>query len=80
MQQYLMPATAPSPEPKRAYLLIPVAVLLVLHPLLIHGPSCGQDLSFHVQSWLDAAQQLRHGILYPHWDITAAWNAGLFNL
>jgi uncharacterized membrane protein len=57
-------------------MLIPFATLLVLHPLLIHGPSCGQDLAFHVQSWLDAAQQLRHGTLYPHWDITAAWNAG----
>ena len=57
-------------------LLIPFAVLLVVHPLLIHGPSCGQDLAFHVQSWLDAAQQLRHGTLYPHWDVTAAWNAG----
>jgi hypothetical protein len=76
MSQYLMPAAAPSPAPKRAYLLIPFAVLLVLHPLLIHGPSCGQDLAFHVQSWLDAAQQLRHGTLYPHWDATAAWNAG----
>jgi hypothetical protein len=71
-----MPATAPSPAPKRAYLLIPFAVLLVLHPLLIHGPTCGQDLAFHVQSWLDAAHQLRHGTLYPHWDTTAAWNAG----
>ncbi len=76
MQQYLMPATAPSPTPKRAYLLIPFAVLLVLHPLFIHGPTCGQDLAFHLQSWLDAAQQLRHGTLYPHWDATAAWNAG----
>ena len=71
-----MPAAAPSPTPKRAYLLIPFATLLVLHPLLIHGPSAGQDLAFHVQSWLDAAHQLRHGTLYPHWDITAAWNAG----
>ena len=57
-------------------ILIPFAVVLVLHPLLIHGPSCGQDLAFHLQSWLDAAQQLRHGTLYPHWNITAAWNAG----
>ena len=71
-----MPAAAPSPASKRAYLLIPFTVLLVLHPLLIHGPSAGQDLAFHLQSWLDAAQQLRHGTLYPHWDITAAWNAG----
>ncbi len=70
-----MPAAAPSPAPKRAYLLIPFAVLLVLHPLFIHGPSCGQDLTFHVQSWLDAAAQLRHAH-YPHWDTTAAWNAG----
>ena len=71
-----MPAAAPSPTPKRAYLLIPFATLLVLHPLLIHGPSAGQDLAFHLQSWLDAAHQLRQGTLYPHWDITAAWNAG----
>ncbi len=71
-----MPATTPSANTRRAYLLIPFAVLLVIHPLFIHGPSCGQDLAFHLQSWLDAAQQLRHGTLYPHWDITAAWNAG----
>jgi hypothetical protein len=76
MSQYLMPAAAPSPATKRAFLLIPFAVLLVLHPLLIHGPSCGQDLAFHIQSWLDAAHQLRHGTLYPHWDATSAWNAG----
>jgi hypothetical protein len=76
MSQYLMPAAAPSPATKRAFLLIPFAVLLVLHPLLIHGPSCGQDLAFHIQSWLDAAHQLRHGTLYPHWDTTSAWNAG----
>jgi hypothetical protein len=69
------PRTQPTTS-RRAFLLIPFATLLVLHPLLIHGPSCGQDLSFHVQSWLDAAQQLRHGTLYPHWDTTAAWNAG----
>jgi hypothetical protein len=71
-----MPPAAQPVPPKRALLLIPIAVLLTIHPLLIHGPSCGQDLTFHLQSWLDAAQQLRHGTLYPHWDITAAWNAG----
>ena len=64
------------PRALKPLILIPFAVFLVLHPLLIHGPSCGQDLSFHIQSWLDAAQQLRHGTLYPHWDATAAWNAG----
>ncbi|HSY35966.1 MAG TPA: hypothetical protein VK814_09475, partial [Acidobacteriaceae bacterium] len=76
MQQYLMLA-APQPNTaRRAFLLIPFAVLLVVHPLLLHGPTCGQDLAFHIQSWLDAAHQLRHGTFYPHWDATAAWNAG----
>ena len=64
------------PRALKPLILIPFAVLLVLHPLLIHGTSYGQDLAFHIQSWLDAAQQLRHGTLYPHWDATAAWNAG----
>jgi hypothetical protein len=70
-----MPATTQPYPHWRALLLIPIAVLLTIHPLLIHGPSCGQDLGFHIQSWLDAASQLRQGH-YPHWDTTAAWNAG----
>jgi hypothetical protein len=63
------------PRALKPLILIPFAVLLAIHPLLIHGPSCGQDLTFHIQSWLDAASQLRQGH-YPHWDTTAAWNAG----
>jgi hypothetical protein len=58
----------------RVFWILPLAALLAIFPLILHG-SCGQDLAFHVQSWLDAAQQLRHGH-YPHWDFTAAWNAG----
>jgi hypothetical protein len=27
-----------------------------IHRCSYHGPSCGQDLAFHLQSWLDAAQ------------------------
>ncbi len=56
-------------------LLIPLAALLAVHPLLAHGVSCGQDLGFHIQSWLDAATQLGHW-QYPHWAFTPAWNAG----
>jgi hypothetical protein len=56
--------------------VLALATLLVIHPLLVHGISCGQDLGFHILSWLDAAQQLRHGTLYPYWTIHAAWNAG----
>jgi hypothetical protein len=50
-------------------------ILAAISPLLVHGASCGQDLGFHIVSWLDAAQQLRQGH-YPHWAITPAWNAG----
>jgi hypothetical protein len=59
----------------RALLLLPFAAFVAIHPLLIQGISCGQDMGFHIQSWLDAAQQLRHGH-YPHWAFTPAWNAG----
>jgi hypothetical protein len=59
----------------RALLLLPLVALIVIHPLLVHGISCGQDMGFHTQSWLDAAQQLRHGH-YPRWAFAPAWNAG----
>jgi hypothetical protein len=65
----------PSGHTKRALVLLPLAALAAIFPLLIHGGSCGQDQVFHLQSWFDAAQQLRHGH-YPHWAFTAAWNAG----
>jgi len=68
------PATKPSAASPA--LLLPLAALLAIHPLLVHGNTCGQDFSFHLQSWLDAAQQLRHGTLYPRWAVSPAWNAG----
>ena len=70
-----MPSGA-QPTSKNPLLLLPLAALLAILPLLLHGCSCGHDLVFHVQSWLDAAQQLRHGTLYPRWAFTPAWNAG----
>lgn len=53
-----------------------LAALLATLPLILHGPSCGHDFTFHLQSWLDAEAQLRHGTPLPHWTYTAAWNAG----
>lgn len=55
--------------------LVPLAALAAVLPLLLHGISCGQDMPFHLQSWLDAAAQLRQGH-YPQWAVTPAWNAG----
>ena len=58
------------------HVFIPLLALLTIAPLLVHGCSCGHDQPFHVQSWLDAAQQLRHGTLYPRWAFSPAWQAG----
>ena len=57
------------------FAVIPLAALLAVLPLLVLGPSCGHDFDFHLLSWLEAAQQLRHGG-YPHWAFTPALNAG----
>ena len=57
-------------------ILLPLLALIVVTPLIAHGCSCGHDFDFHLQSWLDAAAQMRHGTLDPAWTVTAAWNAG----
>jgi hypothetical protein len=61
---------------RRHVWLIPVAALLAVALLALGGPSCGKDNGFHLQSWFDAAQQLRHGTLYPRWTFAAAYNSG----
>ena len=61
---------------RRNHILILCAALVATLPLIVHGCSCGHDFDFHLQSWLDAAQQLRHGTLQPHWAFSAAYNAG----
>ncbi len=56
--------------------LLPLVALLAISPLLVHGPSCGHDFDFHLVSWFEAATQIVHGNLHPHWAFTPAWNAG----
>jgi hypothetical protein len=70
-----MPFEQPTSRTVSPWLLLPLAALLTVLPLLLHGPSCGHDQGFHLVSWLDAAAQLRQGH-YPRWAITPAWNAG----
>jgi hypothetical protein len=62
--------------PPARLLLLPFAAFLVVLPLILNGCSCGHDFTFHLSSWLDAAQQMRHGTLLPRWTISAAWNSG----
>ncbi len=55
---------------------IPLLAFLLVLPLLLHGPSCGHDFGFHMQSWMDAGEQMRHGVPLPHWAYSPAFNAG----
>ena len=71
------PAPRISPIRDCVHLLcIAGAALLALLPLLVHGPSCGHDFSFHLQSWMEVESQWRAGIAWPRWALHAAWNAG----
>jgi hypothetical protein len=59
-----------------ALLAIPLLALFLIHPLIVHGCSCGHDFDFHLVSWFEAATQIGHGNLHPHWAFTPAWDAG----
>ena len=61
---------------RRALLVIPLLALFVVHPLIVHGCSCGHDFDFHLLNWFEAATQIGHGNLHPHWAFTPAWDAG----
>ena len=58
------------------FLLIPLAALFAMHPLAVHGCSCGHDFDFHMVSWMEAARQFSQGNLHPHWAFSPAFNAG----
>lgn len=61
---------------RRHLVLIPAGALLAILPLIFKGSSCGHDFGFHLISWLEADSQWKQGVLFPHWEFTAAWNAG----
>ncbi len=74
--RFLLGAYYDSMRGHRQLIFIPLAALLALLPLIAKGLSCGHDLEFHLRSWLEVSSQWRQGILFPHWDFTAAWNSG----
>lgn len=57
-------------------LVVGLTALATTAPLIVAGVSCGHDFTFHLQSWMDAAAQLRQGAILPRWAFTPAWNAG----
>jgi hypothetical protein len=57
-------------------MVIPIAALIAILPLILHGSSCGHDFDFHVINWFEAAHQFTHGNPHPRWAYTPAFNAG----
>ncbi len=52
------------------------AALLVVAPFSIRGIACGHDLSFHMNGWMEVAQQWREGVVLPRWAAYANYGSG----
>jgi uncharacterized membrane protein len=55
-------------------LIIVIAAAVPVIPMLFYGNAWGHDFDLHIPAWMEAAQQIRDGILYPRW--TAGANYG----
>src|SRR5580704_9023387 len=64
------------PRYRLPFLVIPIAALIPILPLILHGCSCGHDFEFHIVSWFEVAHQFTHGNFHPRWAYTPAFNAG----
>jgi hypothetical protein len=56
--------------------LILLAAAIAAAPVRIHGVVASDDFEFHLVSWLDALQNWRHGLFYPHWATSPNFGAG----
>src|ERR1700733_11575593 len=56
--------------------IIFLVAAVAVWPLLMNGPSCGDDFYFHFISWSDAQRSMLQGVLYPHWANSANFGVG----
>src|SRR5579863_747910 len=66
----------PSSRGSAAFWTLVFFALAVVAPFTVRGVACGHDLGFHMNSWLEVAQQWHQGVLYPRWAANANYGAG----
>lgn len=55
---------------------VPLVAVFVVLPFFWRGTSNGHDLTFHVNTWIEAAHQWKAGTLHPHWATSANFGYG----
>ena len=53
--------------PRPVVLWIVLAATLAVTPMMLFGIPLGHDLDFQMPGWMEAADQLRHGIIFHRW-------------
>ena len=61
---------------RREFALILLITAIPVIPTVLLGYHHAHDLEIHLQSWMDAAQQMRHGTLFPRWANEANYGFG----
>jgi 6-pyruvoyl-tetrahydropterin synthase related domain len=57
-------------------LVIAVVALAALVPMLFLGLPSGHDFEFHLNSWMEVAQQWKEGVVFPRWASGAHYQFG----
>jgi hypothetical protein len=65
-----------SPVKAATIFALVLAALAVVVPFSVRGVACGHDLTFHMNGWMEVAQQWREGVVFPRWAANANYGSG----